>query len=163
MVRPTINSSKHYVNVSITPTASGAVAANTIAEGKPVADVDAATEVREGAIIKAVYIEYWLRGSDAGVGSSYVLIVEKSSGGSPTPAAGNLAALNNYINKKNVLFASQGLVNDDTGVATPILRQWLKIPKSKQRFGLGDQLQIFMFAQGGSTDHCAMIVYKEYY
>ncbi len=162
-MKPPINSSKHYVQISLTSTASGAVGVNTIAEGVAVVDLNSASEVREGAVIKAVYIEYWVRGSDAGVGSSFVVILEKSSGGSPAPAAGNLAALNNYLNKKNVLYASQGLANDDTGVATPVLRQWVKIPKSKQRFGLGDQLQLFIFAQTGSFEHCGVIVYKEYF
>ncbi len=162
-MRAPITSTKHIVNFSIANTASGAVLTRTIADAFVVSAVNTATEVREGCLIKAVYLEMWLRGSDAGVGSTFIWILEKNEANAPAPAAGNMAALFGYSNKKNILYTTQGLINDDTGVATPIVRQWFKIPKGKQRFGLQDKLQIHLFAQSGSIDDCGLAVFKEYY
>ncbi len=163
MVRPTINSEKHYVQQSITPIASGAINVTTCIITAKAQSVGGANEVRIGSSVKAIYIERWIRGSDAGVGSSYILAVEKSPAGSADLAAGSIAALDGYANKKNVFFTSQGLINDDTNDATPVLRQWIKIPKGKQRFGQGDTLKIALFAQGGSLDFCGLQIFKEYW
>jgi len=55
------------------------------------------------------------------------------------------------------------LVNDQDADATPILRQWVKIPKTKQRFGLKDKLVLQVFAQGAlDLTACGFELYKEY-
>ncbi len=162
-MKATINSSKHIVQHSIDTTASGVVDSITEITAVKVGDVDANNEVREGAVVKAVYFELWLRGNDSAAGSSFVFIVEKTSGNPDAPSAGNMAALDLYVNKKNIFFTSMGLSNALLSQATPILRQWIKIPKSKQRFGLGDRLKTHVFSQSGATLRCGVTIFKEYF
>ncbi len=162
-MRPTVNSVKHIVQTSFTGTASGAIGSDTLIIEVDVSTADTPTEVRQGAVVKAIYVERWLRGSDAGTLSTYVMIVEKSVNNSSPPAAGEMAALHTYVNKKNVLFTAQGILNDDTDSATPVIRGWIKIPKGKQRFGNGDGLRVVLFAQSGSIDRCGVAIFKEYF
>ncbi len=162
-MRAQINSVKHIHNFSLATTASGAVLTRTIADALVVNAVNTVSEVREGCTIKAVYIEMWLRGGDTGTGSSFVWILEKNQANQSAPSAGNMAALFSYANKKNVLYTTQGLLNDDLSIATPIFKGWIKIPKGKQRFGLDDKIQIHLFAQTGGIDSCGMAIFKEYY
>ncbi len=161
-MRAQVHSEKHYTQMSLVNTTAGNVTTDTLAKGV-VAPVSGSREVRIGSIIKAIYIELWIRGSDAGVGSTYVISVEKTPSDGIAPTSTNMGALHAYPNKKNVFFTSMGLINDDTGVAVPVLRQWIKIPKGKQRFGLDDRLRFNFFAQTGSHDRCGIVVYKEYY
>ncbi len=163
MVRPTINSIKHIPQLSLANTAAGALTTSNVVKTVANPDGTAAIEVRVGSIIKAIYVEMWIRGSDAGVGSSYVYIVEKAPAAVPAVTVAQMADLHNYPNKKNVLWSSMGLVNDDTNVATPVLRQWIKIPKGKQRFGLDDKIRLVVFAQSGSQDRCGFVIFKEYF
>jgi len=162
-MRPTINSRKHIVQQSIDTTASGVSETVVLATAIKPGDVDINNEVVAGAVIKAIYIEMWLRGNDAGVGSSFVYILEKGSTTQASPTAGQMAALDLYANKKNILYTTQGLSNALEGVATPILKGWIKVPKSKQRFGLGDQLRSTIFSQSGASLRCGLAIYKEYY
>ncbi len=76
--------------------------------------------------------------------------------------AAQSAALHAYDNKKNVLYHTQGLTNDADADAIPFIRQWFKIPKGKQRFGLDDTLLLAVHSQ--ALDHviCGFMTYKEY-
>ncbi len=162
MVRPVINSVKHLVQRSIETVLASAIVTTFLIVAKNVVDVNTSTEVVEGSIIKAVYVEWWLRAGDL-AGGSYVFILYKGGSDMTAPTTTEMAALNDWDNKKNILFTSQALVNDQDADATPILRQWVKIPKGKQRFGLGDHLKISVFAQGAIDLHqCGVVIYKEY-
>ncbi len=163
-MRPVIHSTKHYFQMS-----RFTVTANAATTKKPIVAVEIASksdvfEVEEGAVIKAVYVELWGEASTID-GSSIVALIKKVAGvGDPTFA--ELAALGDYDNKKNVLFFHQGLAPDD-GVSGPypLMKGWFKIPKSKQRFGLGDSLVISCACQTPGTttiDYCGFVTYKEY-
>ncbi len=119
-----------------------------------------ANEVVEGAIVKAVFIEMWLRGQDTSAGSALVSFVKVPDG--QGLSFGDQADLFSYNNKKNVLYHTQGLVNHSMDGATPFLRQWFKIPKGKQRMGLGDELLLGVSAQALDVNICGFAVYKEY-
>jgi len=67
-----------------------------------------------------------------------------------------------YPNKKNIFFASQGVIGDLTTQAIPVHRGWVKIPKGKQRFGLGDRFAMTVAATGAEIEFCGMSTYKEY-
>ncbi len=160
-MRAPIHSNKHYVQTSLSTITAGAVfAIDLINSTAPdaVTDVD---EVTEGALVKAIYIEEWLRAGDT-AGGSFITIVEKAPASIGTPTAAQMAALGDYINKKNILFTSMGTLNDQDANATPVLRQWIKIPKGKARFGLGDSLRIVTFAQSLDIIRCGFATYKEY-
>ncbi len=162
MVRPTVNSTKHYVQTSLATVTAAAVLDIGIATAVNAPSANLAGEVREGCVIKAVFIEMWVRTNDTSAGTALVTLY-KRSGGDTSITAAEQAALFTYDNKKNVLYHTQGLTNVNTDSATPFIRQWFKIPKGKQRFGLNDKLSLSIFAQALDQNVCGFMVYKEYF
>ncbi len=162
MVAP-INSIKHIVQQTLSVAAAGVAITVDLANAVVVTSSNLANEVREGSVIKAIFVELWLRGGDDAAGSTYIWTLEKLPSGLADPVAGNMASLFTYPNKKNIFHISQGLINDDSSVAVPVFKGWIKIPKGKQRFGLGDKLVWTIFSQSGGTDFCGQSVYKEYF
>ncbi len=161
-MRAPIHSIKHYVQKSLTTVLAGAVNVTNIIRAEPVDLVNDVFEVVEGSIIKAVYVEMWIRTNDTSAGT-FVMIIEKRPGIQPGEVSTtDMAALGDYENKKNVLYATQGLSNVTTNVATPIFKGWIKIPRSKQRFGLKDRLVMTVFAQALDQNICGFYTYKEY-
>ncbi len=162
MVRPMVHSTKHYVQMTLTTVGTGATVAISIVDSVAVALVNQPFEVTEGNTVKAVYAEIWVIGSVSN--QFFTACVAKLPGGVGNLVNANLVNLHDYENKKNILYTTQGLASND-GIAGPvaIYRGWIKIPKSKQRFGLGDQLQ-FALASRGSDDMimCGFFTYKEY-
>ncbi len=157
-----IHSNKHYVQTSLTNIVSGAKLDIVLVDAQALQNVNQVFEVIEGAIVKAIYIELWILGDTAN--ASQITCLAKHVAGAAPFTTTNLAALGNSSNKKNILFASQGLASND-GIANPIniMRGWYKIPRSKQRFGLGDTLELQIFAQGAAgLDICGFATYKEY-
>ncbi len=73
----------------------------------------------------------------------------------------NSATLDSYTNKKNLLYITQGVSPDANGNPVPVLRQWFKIPKGKQRFGLADALILNLSANVEDMTHCGVFIYKE--
>ncbi len=161
-MRPVINSTKHIVQNSLATITGAAKLDLTIASAINVTGVNLVNEVREGSVLKAVFVEEWLRTSDTAPGS-FVACLYKTSGGAANFGTANMAALGLADNKKNILYMTQGLVNDQDADATPIMRGWFKIPKSKQRFGLGDELVLTVFAQTLDLQICGFQTYKEYF
>ncbi len=156
-----IHSNKHYVQQSRSQVGATAAANLDIilaVEPELVSDVD---EVTEGAVIKAVFVEMWLL--DSGNDGSFIVILSKDVSGLGAIGFANANALGGFTNKKNVLYVTQGLSpNNGVGNPVPIIRQWFKIPKGKQRFGLGDKLRLTI-ANNGANDleFCGFFTYKE--
>ncbi len=161
-MRAPITSRKHIIQHTQTTVASGAVASNLPILAQAVQDVNANFEVIEGSVIKAVYIERWIIGKGPSP-TSYVLIVEKAPANAPAITFTQMTNLDSYPNKKNILFTSEGLLPRDDANAIPVLRQWLKIPKGKQRFGLKDELRIVVADIGvDDIEFCGLVIYKSY-
>ncbi len=161
-MRPVIHSVKHYVQISRSTALTGTVVNEDIIKSVEGTVANAVDEVVEGAIVKAVYFELWLIGS---VSDQHAIVtITKQPIGVAGPAFGNMVALGTYVNKKNVFFTHQGLAgNDGISLPIPVLRGWIKIPKSKQRFGLGDNLILSIASQGdASIFYCGFATYKEY-
>ncbi len=161
-MRPPIHSVKHYVQTSLTTIATGIKLDILLIDAVKLLDVSLVSEVAEGAVVKAIYIELWILG-DTGDASQITVLAKQPSGLSAFNTT-QMAALGAADNKKNILFVSQGLASND-GIANPIniMRGWYKIPKSKQRFGLGDTLKLQIFAQGAAgLEICGFATYKEY-
>ncbi len=158
-MRAIIHSKKHYVQVSLATVLAGA--ANPILLVKAV-DTQASDpdEIEEGASVKAVFVEMWVRAGDTAPGSTLVTLIKVPDGQVPTFA--DVTALDAYQNKKNVLYHTQGLTNDQDADAIPFVRQWFKIPKGKQRFGRGDKLYLVVAAQALDNIICGFATYKEY-
>ncbi len=160
-MRAPITSRKHYVQHTITTVASATVDTNSEIFAVPLQDADAPNEVPEGSVIKAIFLEYWLIGTfNEG---SFVLMVEKSQSNLGQPTFTEMTTLDAYENKKNVLFVSQGLISEDGANPTPVLRQWIKIPKGKQRFGVRDAIRVSIAAIGtDAVMYCGFATYKAY-
>ncbi len=162
MVRPQVHSTKHYVQSSLRTIAAGVSESVVLAEGTRLQDVVGVDDVVQGSTIKAIWVEHWIRSGEISPGS-FICAIYKAPSGVAVFSTGGIAALNNADNKKNVLFMSQGLVNDANSTALSVYRGWLKIPKGKQRMGLGDRLILQTFAQGAiDLVACGASTYKEY-
>ncbi len=162
MVRPVVHSVKHYVQLPINQIGFGTRENNIIVNALERSAVNAAFEVAEGSILKAVYFEMWLQ-NEGNLGE-FIATITKDPEGSTGPTFAEMASLFTFTNKKNVLWSSQGLTSND-GVSGPvnIIRGWVKIPKSKQRFGLGDRINLNI-ANVSASDlvRCGLTIYKEY-
>ncbi len=162
-MRPVLNSRKHIIQKSLTvveeQTANSTVIVNAIQ-----AQATNPQHVVVGAVVKAVFLEYWLLGESAQPCTA-TWIIEKIPASAGAVDQTEMQDLQDYVNKKNVLKMGQGIIGDSNSNPIPIIREWVKIPKGKQRFGLGDTLQ-FTVSCIGSTDNgleiCGFALYKEY-
>ncbi len=158
-----INTIKHYVPRTNLSVASGAVQAQnlvtTIAKGAARAAV---SDVEEGAVIKAIHVEFWLNGRGASSTTQFTAALYKLPGSQANPTVTNLLNLGAWDNKKNILWTSQGVLGEDMAQSIPVIREWVLIPKGKQRFGLGDQFQFALTPVGNAIQLCGMATYKEY-
>ncbi len=159
-MRPVIQSTKKYIQISLATVVAGANLNTVLAQA---IDIVAGTDnhVITGSIIKAVFVELWVRGGETSPGSTLVTLV-KVPGDGVLPSFTEMVGLNDYTNKKNVLYHTQGLTNDANADAIPFVRQWFKIPKGKQRFGLNDRLILAVSAQALDNIICGFATYKSY-
>ncbi len=159
-MRPHVNTKKHIFQTSLFAVGSGAITQLPFAIAVAAPTLD--QHVREGSIISAIYIEYWLTSDDAAAGTTIVTL-EKLIGSSANMTVAESAALQGYDNKKNVLHTFMGLLGPNVQVPMPAIRGWFKIPKGKQRFGLGDELVLNVHGQSNGVSGCGFAIYKEQY
>ncbi len=152
---------KHISQFSVTTVALGGISVSTVAVAVAVNDKNATNEVEQGTLVKAVFVERWITSDDASSGS-FLLTVEKIPASADIQTFAVSQDLMNYPNKKNLLYTTQGLNNPRAGVATPVIRQWIAIPKGKQRMGLGDRIVVNISAITNGLDFCGFNLYKEY-
>ncbi len=163
-MKPVIKSKKHIVQISQATVAQGASVNTTITQAVE-GTSSTPTQIEEGAIVKACYVEFWVSNDSASIVGSYTVALVKDPGGNAGMNSGQMAALHDYDNKKNILFTAQGLVSPNDGGQVPVLRDWYKIPKGKQRFGLGDVLRITVRNNNATAvdiNFCGLAIYKEY-
>ncbi len=164
-MRPVIVSVKHYVQFTNALVTSGGVSVNVLANAVVNTALPATTaDVKEGSIVKAIFIEMWLKGIGASdADTQFNMAVYKNPNGGSVMTAANLNNLMAYQNKKNVLYATQGVIGGvGGGQSVAVLRQWIKIPKGKQRMGLDDSFELAVTATGESIQRCGLVVFKEY-
>ncbi len=162
-MRPIVTSVKHYVQVTLSSVSNGAVNIEFIAVAKDLQAVDDPNEVVEGSVVKAIYVEFWIQQSSTAVGS-FVAGVYKNPGGENTLTTAEAIALHDWNNKKNVFYTTMGLSPGNEEQIHNVVRGWIKIPKGKQRMGLGDQLNFFLRNNNATEDinYCGFATYKEY-
>jgi len=163
-MRAVVKSKKHIFQISQSTVGQAAVVNTTIMDSQE-ATGTTPQAVEEGAIVKACYVEFWVSQDSASIVGSYTIILVKLPGNSILPTTAQLAALHDYENKKNVLFTAQGLLTPNDGGQVPVLRSWYKIPKGKQRMGLGDRLLISIRNNNATAidiNFCGLAIYKEY-
>ncbi len=158
-----INSVKHYVQHENATVASGARRGIVLVDATAAPATAATSDVKEGSIVKAVFIESWVKSNaSAGTDTKFQLQLEKVPAGQIGVSFTQMNNMQAYDNKKNTLFYSQGVIGDLTTQAIPVVRQWFKIPKGKQRFGLGDRLILNISATAAEINNCGFSTYKEY-
>ncbi len=163
-MQATINTTKHYVHHSPFSVAAGSLTRNLDIDAVALSSVDAFAEVRAGAVVKAIYIELWMFANSVTAQASFNITVEKTKGGQPIMTFTQANNLGSYPNKANILYTTQGLVgNEGQNQPLPILKQWIAIPKGKQRFANGDQLRVNIAAITTGVQLCGISIYKEYY
>ncbi len=160
-MKPIIHSTKHYVQMSRSQVATVAKVTIDLVLAVEGTVANAVDEVIEGATVKAVFVELWLL--DTANDGSFIVTLEKKPSGLGDIAFAGMNALGTYNNKKNILYTTQGLSpNNGVGNPVPIIRQWFKIPKGKQRFGLKDELVINIANNGlNDLEFCGFSTYKE--
>ncbi len=163
----TINSIKHYVHFSQATIVAGAIQNNVIVDTVSVSAAGAAsTDVEEGAVVKAVYIEFWISNDgDSSATIQFTISIEKLPTGNPLMTTTQSQNLGAYPNKKNILYTTQGIVGSEaSGMPMPIVRAWYLIPKGKQRFGLGDRVVCNITNIAGATGitRCGISTFKEF-
>ncbi len=161
MVRPMVHSIKHYVQFSIRTVTGGAVLTESLAAGVARDAVNLVNEVQEGSTVKAIYLELWVRAGST-TPSSGQLIVYKKQTDATNPSVADMAALGDWDNKRNIFYTTMGLFNDQDADAIALFKGWIKIPKGKQRFTIGDDLNFSIFAATIDAQICGFCTYKEY-
>ncbi len=160
-MKPTINTEKHIVQQSRSQVATVALSTIDIIDSVAVNNKDAVDEVVQGSTVSAVYVELWLL--DSSNDGSFNVTLEKRPSGASAMGFASSQALNAYPNKKNILYTTQGLSpNNGVGNPVPIIRQWFKIPKGKQRMGLSDKVVLNIANMGlNNLEFCGFFLYKE--
>ena len=162
-MKPKINSEKHIVQLNRATIAglsiSGLTLVNVVAQS---ATPTNPPDVTIGTDVKACFVQLWISGQN-NVQSAVTLFIEKVPNNGSIPSPSVVSLLNEYTNKKNILHTVQGIVGD-TGSTNPIplLNGWYKIPKGKQRFGLGDSLRIIIQAKDTDIEFCGLAIFKAY-
>ncbi len=122
-------------------------------------------KVSEGSMIKAVHFEFWLLAIGAPDSTTqFVLTIEKSPSNAVNPAFSDMLNLGGYANKKNILYTTQGVLasNENGGNSIPMIRDWIKIPKGKQRMGQEDRILVSIATVASPLRICGMSIFKEY-
>ncbi len=160
---PPINTVKHYVQRSNVTIADGTTSVTSIVDAVIPPATGATHEVREGSVVKAIYLEVWYMGAGAtGVDTQFILVFSKAPSGLAAFSFSDTLNLQAADNKKNIFFTSQGVIGGSDTQAIPVHRGWIKIPKGKQRMGLGDRLLLNTSTIGAAMQLCAIFIYKEY-
>ncbi len=155
-----IHSTKHFVQTAVVNLASGSRTnvdiVSAVAQGSTLSTT---AQVWEGEVVKAVYVEYWVSGDTAS--KTVNAIVLKLPSGVGVPSFTEMNNLQTYDNKKNILVTHQGLA-PSSGNIIPIFREWIAIPKGKQRMGLGDKITMVIAATGTIVNFCGINIFKSY-
>ncbi len=160
-MRPIIHRTKHYVQQSRSQVATVALVSIDIVKSVESTIANAVDEVAEGTIVKAVFVEMWLL--DSSNDGSFIVTLAKYPNARATCTFTESNALGTYANKANMLYVTQGLSpNNGVGNPVPIIRQWFKIPKGKQRMALGDTIRLCITNNGlNNLEFCGFFTYKE--
>ncbi len=162
-MKAVIVSTKHIVQKSLTTIEEQTRNATNLVTAVA-AQPSTPAEVNVGSLIKAVYLEFWLLG-ESSQPCTATWIVEKLQAGVSAANQAELQALDSYANKRNILRMGQGVIGDSNTNPIPIIREWIKIPKGKQRMALGDVLNIAVSCIGqadNGCEICGFALYKEY-
>jgi len=161
-MRPVINSEKRIIQITQTNVAGGTVNNDVLVQ----TDHDQGTGsdpriVPVGSVVKAIYVELWMLG-DGQQPTTITTTIAKFPGGVAQWDSTAMLSLSNTSNKKNIFEMHQGFIGDANTNPVPFYRNWIKIPKGKQRFGLGDRiiLSVNTIDPTNGAEYCGVVIYK---
>ncbi len=158
-----INSQKHIVQRSLDLIQEQSANSFVIASAVE-AQSTAANLVAVGCVIKALFVELWILGESAQP-CTVTWILEKIPASAGVVTQTEMQDLHDYPNKRNIFKMGQGIIGDSNSNPIPVIREWIKIPKGKQRMALGDSYQ-FTVSCIGEADNgceiCGFVIFKEY-
>jgi len=163
-MRAPINSIKHYVQNTNLLVVVGGISSVTIVDSVVAPAAATTSEVTQGSIVKAIFIEDWIIANEtANNPCQFGYAIMKLPSGIVPPTFTEMNNLSAYDNKKNIFFVSQGILAQGTSAqAIPVHRAWVKIPRGKQRMGLGDKIVSVFIAVNEQMNRCGIKTYKEY-
>ncbi len=162
---PIIQAVKHYVHRPAINVTGGTVRNVNVAVAEIAPATTLAEDVQEGSIIKAIYAELCVLSQGASATIAVVTSAfEKRPSDAPAMTFAQSVNLGAYPNKKNIMFAGQGNFGPIVGGTFPfnLYKGWIKIPKGKQRMGVGDRLVFNVSATTEDLSLCGLFTYKEY-
>ncbi len=162
-MKAVINSVKHIVQRSLAVIQEQTVGGFVVATALK-AEPTGPTHVVVGAVIKAIYIELWLLG-ESSQPCTTTWCLEKNINGASSASQTQMQNLEDYTNKRNILKMGQGTIGDSNTNPIPIIREWVKIPKGKQRMAEGDAWNFSVSCVGDADNGleiCGFALYKEY-
>ncbi len=160
-MRPVLQSRKHIVQIALSSQTGVGTQVLLISESIE-GQHTKSTDVSEGALVKAVWIELWCVSAGTTIGS-FTSILYKNPGGANGVLDADMAALHDWDNKKNILYTTQGITPDADQFPMNVFKGWSKIPKGKQRQGLGDKIQIGLRNNiADDLNFCGFATFKEY-
>lgn len=160
---PPINTIKHYVHLQNVGVLTNVILNHEIVDAVVAPASAAANQVHEGSIVKAVFIEIWVTPVTGVTGIvQFDMVVEKVASDGPDMTNTNIVNLGAYKNKKNILYVTQGVARGEGSNPIPLYRNWILIPKGKQRMGLGDRVVVNLMPLGSTTNFCGITTFKEF-
>ncbi len=157
-----INSSKNVVDVII-GNAAGTNSTTILARAVDAATNAVAVDVTRGCKIYRIWVEIWVYATQevaVGVTTQIDGFIIKNPGANLTvPSPGTVGTSNE---KKFVFKESKGLIGARTEGATPyqFWRGWIRIPKTYQRMGADDLIQLVLRPTGTTSVTCLKCIYK---
>ncbi len=160
MVRPTINSTKRILQITPTTVTIGNRDLILIAVAKQNPDDGEPSDVAVGTNIKAVYCELWQQTTDNQPGSQNTIFAKGTN--NTRISALEQGKLHDFGQKNNIFYTTQGLIGDANSNPIPVMRDWKKVPKGKQRMALGDSLYISVLSITNNVNFCGQFTFKAY-
>ncbi len=158
-----VDSNKNVIDPLIAA-AAGTTTQIDIADTQDSATLAVADDVERGCLIKAVWLEFWVRPTAevaVGITEVFVAYVIKNPGFNLTPP--NPATVGTSNEKKFIFKEWKGLIHAATqGVQPYSWKGWIKIPKLYQRMGANDKLTFVFRVDGVNSLMCMKIIYKWY-
>ncbi len=160
-MRPMVHSRKHMPQYTQSEVGLNSTVNQLFITAVQDATETLATNVHVGDTIKAVYVEIWILGNTSQPATITAMIEKVPSGGSPATNT-EMGQLHTYHNKHNILETHQGFIGDANTNPIPVYRGWIKIPKGKQRFALGERMYLNIRSITSVVEFCGQIIFKSY-
>ncbi len=160
-LRP-VNSTKNILDTEGGMVA-GLNAVTDVAVGVEVQNYSATSnEVPRGGKVSWVYYSVYVFTDDSGAAAPIVnMYWWKNVGGVSTlPTTGNTGTSDL---KRFIIHEEKGLAGNKNDGVPMVVKGVLKIPPSKQKFGLNDKIQLVINNESANGDFCAKHIYKVFY